>query len=255
MSAQWHAFADLATLTGRMLKHNIRSVDTIMTVLGMPLMILLAFVFVLGGAMDTGPVRYVDFVVPVVLVFCITNGAAYTAFRVNRDATDGMSARFRTMPIARWAITGGHMGAAVVANGASVAALMGVALLIGYRPHATWMGWVVTVALLMATLTAFAAVGVACGLAAKTDEGAIMFMYPLMGLLFVSSGFAPTSTMPVPLRSFADHQPMTPLINAIRGAQLGHVDAGATWVALAWLVGFIVVFSALATAAGRHRRA
>ncbi|MDR1152018.1 MAG: ABC transporter permease [Bifidobacteriaceae bacterium] len=253
MKAWRHGLADLATLTGRMLKHNVRSVDTIMTVLGMPLMILLAFVFVLGGAMNTGPVRYVDFVVPVVLVFCVANGASYTAFRVNRDVTAGMYARFRTMPIARWALTGGHVAASVVANGASVIVLMGDAWLIGYRPHATWAGWAVTAALGLATLAAFSAVGVTCGLVAKTDEGAIMFFYPLMGLLFVSSGFAPTSTMPVALRSFADHQPMTPLIDAIRGAQLGQVESHATWVALAWLVGFIVVFSSVATVAGRRR--
>jgi ABC-2 type transport system permease protein len=249
----WHGLADLATLTGRMLKHNVRSVDTIMTTLGMPLMILLAFVFVLGGAMDTGPVRYVDFVVPVFLVFAVASGVAYTAFRVNQDVSTGIWSRFRTMPIARGALTGGHLAASVAVNAASVAVLVGCAFLVGYRPTATWAGWGLTAVLLLAAIVAFSVMGVACGLAAKTVEGASMFTYPLMALLFVSSGFAPTDTMPGPLRAFADHQPMTPLIDAIRGAQLGRIDVAATWTALAWMAGFVAVFWALASRAARRR--
>ncbi|MDR1799010.1 MAG: ABC transporter permease [Bifidobacteriaceae bacterium] len=244
---------DTMTLAQRMLKHNVRSPDTIMTVLGMPLMFLLAFVFVLGGAMDTGPIRYVDFVVPPVLLFCIAAGVAYTAFRVYRDVTSGMYARFWSMPIARWAVTAGHMVASVIVNGVSVAVLLAVAFAIGYRPKATLGGWLVTVAVLVAALVAFSLMGVAFGLVAKTEEGASMFVYLMIGLLFVSSGFAPTATMAAGLRAFADHQPMTPLIDAIRSAQLGAVDPGTTWLGLAWLAAIAIAFGALANLAGRRR--
>jgi ABC-2 type transport system permease protein len=237
---------DTLTLAGRMLKHNIRSADTIMTVLAMPIMILLAFVYVLGGAMDTGPIRSVNYVVPVVLLMCIASGIAYTAFRVNLDVTSGMYARLRTMPIARSALVGGHILASVIVNSLSVVVLLAVAFGVGYRPNASLAGWAITVSILVATVVAFSVMGVFFGLAAKTNEGAGMFSYLLMGLLFVSSGFAPTDTMPRPLRAFADHQPLTPIINAIRDSQLGQIDSSGLWIALSWLGGIIVVFAALA---------
>jgi ABC-2 type transport system permease protein len=241
-----------------MLRHNIRSMDTIMSVLAMPLMILLAFVFVLGGAMDTGPIRYVDFIVPVVLLLCIASGVAYTAFRVNLDASTGMFARFRTMPIARPALLGGHIVASVIVNAISVAVIGAVSLLIGYRPQADAAGWATTAVLLVLALMAFSVMGVAFGLAAKSVEGASMFSYVLIGLLFVSSGFAPTDTMPSGLRAFADHQPLTAIINAVRDAQLGHLSQTGTMTALAWLLGIVTAFTILAIhanqrAANRHQ--
>jgi len=241
-------------LTTRMLKHNIRSADTIMTVLAMPLMIMLAFVFILGGAMNTGPMRYVDYVVPVVLLFCIATGVSYTAYRVNQDVTSGMFDRFRTMPIARGALIGGHVAASVIANAVSVVVIILVALLCGYRPQAGLTGWVLTVLLLFVTLVAFTVMGVAFGLLAKTNEGSGMFSYLVMALLFVSSGFAPTSTMRAGLRAFADNQPMTPIINTLRDAQFGQVDAGTTVTAFVWLAVVIIVFAVLAGVATKRTR-
>jgi ABC-2 type transport system permease protein len=230
-----NAIADTWTLAVRTLKHNIRSVDTIMTVLAMPLMLLLAFVFVLGGAMDTGPIRYVDFVVPVVLLYVITTGVAYTSFRVNEDVRSGMFTRLRTMPIARGALLGGHTAASVIVNAVSVALIGLFALLIGYRPVAGPAGWALTAGLLLLALVAFSLAGVAFGMVAKTVEGAGMIVYIMMGLLFVSSGFAPTHTMPIPLRVFAEHQPMTAIVNAIRDAQLALPDDGSALAATIWL--------------------
>ena len=109
MSAMTYAVSDTATLTGRMLKHNIRSIDTVMTVLITPIMILLAFVFVIGGAISIPGVKYVDYIMPVILLMTVASGVAYTAFRVNNDVTSGMFARLRTMPIARASILGGHV--------------------------------------------------------------------------------------------------------------------------------------------------
>jgi ABC-2 type transport system permease protein len=237
-----------------MLKHNIRSMDTIMTVLAMPLLILLAFVFVLGGAMDTGSIPYVNFVVPVVLLMCIASGVAYTAFRVNHDVTDGMFTRFRAMPIARPTLVAGHVFASVIVNAVSVAILIAVSFLIGYRPSADVVGWLLTAAILILALLAFSVMGVTFGLVAKTDEGSGMFSYLVIGLLFVSSGFAPTETMPTPLRAFADHQPMTVVINAIRDAQLGIPGSGSAPAAMLWLTGIAIGFSVLAVFANRRLR-
>ncbi|MCL2315704.1 MAG: ABC transporter permease [Actinomycetia bacterium] len=241
-----HALSDTWTLAVRTLKHNLRSADTIVTVLVMPLMILLAFVFVLGGAMNTGQGKYVNFVVPVVLLMCIASGVAYTSYRINLDITTGIFARFRTMPIARTALVGGHVLASVIANAASVVVILGIALAIGYRPHPTGAGWGISLGLLLSSVVAFSAVGVAFGVLAKSNEGAGMFSYILMALLFVSSGFAPTSTMPAGLRAFADHQPLTPIINAIRNAQLGAPLGNDGWLALGWLLVITIVFAVLA---------
>ncbi len=251
---QTRVFKDTWTLTVRMLKHNVRSMDTIMTVLGMPLLTLLAFVYVLGGAMSTGTIRYVDYIVPTVLLICIAGGVAYTAFRVNLDAQGGMFDRLKAMPLARPAIMGGHALASIIVNALSCVIILLVALLIGYHPEATIWGWIVGIVLLLLSLCAFTALGTAFGVIAKTAEGSGMFSYVVIGLLFVSSGFAPTTTMPAPLQVFADYQPMTPVINAIRDSLLG-LDPGVNvWVAIVWLVAFTLLFSALGIAQLRKRR-
>lgn len=256
MSAIAYSVSDTATLTGRMLKHNVRSIDTVMTVLITPIMILLAFVFVIGGAIDIPGVKYVDYIMPVILLMTVASGVAYTAFRVNNDVTSGMFARLRTMPIARSSILGGHVVASVVINAVSVALVFAFGLLVGYRPQATMNGWLTTIGLLLLTLVAFTTVGVAFGLISASAEGSSMFSYLLLALLFISSGFAPTSTMSTGLQAFADHQPMTPLIDSLRTTQLGQPAGTDPWVAAAWLAAITVVFALLAhRASGRPPRA
>lgn len=240
-----HLFGDTWTLTVRMLKHNIRSMDTVMTVVGMPLLILLLFVFVLGGAMDTGSTSYINYVVPAVLLVCIASGVSYTAFRVNADILSGIFDRLRTMPIARSAFVGGHVLSSVIVNGISCLALFLIALLIGYRPGADIAGWGIALGLLLFALIAFATIGVAFGIMAKSSEGSGMFSYLLIGLMFVSSGFAPTSTMPPALQIFADVQPMTPIINSLRNALLGQSVDAQIAAAIGWLLVLTVAFSLL----------
>ncbi|MBM6621963.1 ABC transporter permease [Micrococcaceae bacterium RIT802] len=249
-----HAIGDTAALSGRMLRHNIRSIDTIMTVLATPVLILLAFVFVIGGAIDIPGVRYVDYIVPVVVLMCVASGVSYTAYRINQDVSSGMMTRFLTMPIARSAILGGHTLASVAVNGVSVALVLLISGLVGYRPRADAAGWGLTIGLLLLVLIGFTLMGVTFGLAARTVEGASLFSYLLIGLLFVSSGFAPTDTMPAGLRVFADHQPLTPIINALREAQLGQATTS-MWAALAWSAGICLVFGVLAQLAARRSTA
>jgi ABC-2 type transport system permease protein len=248
MNALTYAVSDTVTLAVRMLKHNIRSIDTIMTVLITPIMILLTFVFVIGGAITIPGFTYVDFITPVILLMTIASGVAYTAFRVNNDVTSGMFARLRTMPIARAAILGGHVVASVIINAVSVVIVFAFVLLVGYRPHADLGGWLAAIGLLLLTLIAFTTIGVAFGLIAQSAEGSSMFSFLLLGLLFVSSGFAPTSTMSTGLRVFADHQPMTPLIDALRSAQLGQPYSADLWIAAVWLTGITIGFALLAHA-------
>lgn len=252
MSALTYAVSDTSWLTGRMLKHNIRSLDTIMTVLITPILILLAFVYVIGGAITIPGITYVDYIMPVILLMTIASGVAYTAFRVNNDVTSGMFARLRTLPIARASILGGHVVASVIINAISLLIVFAFGLLVGYRPHTNLSGWLATIGLLLLTLVALTTIGVTFGLIAKTAEGASMFSYLLLGLLFVSSGFAPTATMPTGLRMFADHQPMTPLIDALRTAQLGQPVAANLWIAAAWLAGITIGFALLAHTAGNR---
>lgn len=252
MSALSYAASDTAALTGRMLKHNIRSLDTIMTVLITPIMILLAFVFVIGGAISIPGITYVNYIMPVILLMTIASGVAYTAFRVNNDVTSGMFARLRTLPIARASILGGHIVASVIINAVSVVIVFAFGLLAGYRPTANPAGWLATLALLLLALVAFTTIGVTFGLISKTAEGSSIFSYLLLGLLFVSSGFAPTDTMPAGLGAFADHQPMTPLLNALRSAQLGQPMSDDLWIAAAWLVAITIGFAILAQTTSRR---
>ena len=248
------ALSNTVVLTGRVLKHSLRSTDTIITVVIMPLAIMLAFVFVLGGAMKAVPGNYVDYVVPVVLFFAIASGVAYTSYHVNQDVLTGMFDRFRTMPIAHSALVGGHIVASVVANALTVVIVIGVAFVCGYRPHPGAVGGLVMVALLLATLIAFSVMGVAFGLAARSTDTASIYSYLLMGLLFVSSGFAPTATMPAGLAAFASHQPLTPIIDAVRDAQSGLVNAGTTWLAFGWLAVIVVFFAVFAVWASKRSR-
>jgi len=248
------AISNTLVLTGRVLKHSTRSTDTIITVVIMPVAIMLAFVFVLGGAMKAVPGNYVDYVVPVVLLLAIASGVAYTSYHVNQDVTTGMFDRLRTMPIARAALVGGHIVASVVANAVTVIIVVCVAFLCGYRPHPGPLGGLLMVALLLVALIAFSVMGTAFGLAARSTDTASIYSYLLMGLLFVSSGFAPTETMPKGLAAFANYQPMTPILDAVRGAQSGQIDGGITLVAFVWLVVIVLVFAGYAVWAIRRSR-
>ena len=248
------AMSNTVVLAGRVLKHSLRSTDTIITVVIMPVAIMLAFVFVLGGAMKAVPGNYVDYVVPVVLFFAIASGVAYTSYHVNQDVLTGMFDRFRTMPIAHSALVGGHIVASVVANACTVVIVIGVAFVCGYRPHPGVVGGLVMVALLLCVLIAFSVMGVAFGLVAKSADTASIYSYLLMGLLFVSSGFAPTDTMPKGLAAFANNQPLTPIIDAVRGAQSGQVNACTTWLAFGWLAVIVVFFAVFAVWASKRSR-
>ena len=232
---------DTAVLTGRTLRHVTRSVDTIITTAIMPVAIMLMFVYVLGGAIDTGPVRYVDYMLPGILLITVASGISYTAFRLFMDMKGGIFERFQSMPIARSGVLWAHVLTSLVANVISLVIVVGVALLMGFRSGAGVLAWLGVAGILLLFTLALTWVAVIPGLSAKSVEGAGAFSYPLIFLPFVSSAFVPTATMPGPVRWFAENQPVTPIVGAIRDLFAGQPVGNDIWIALAWCVGLLMV--------------
>lgn len=236
-----HIVTDTGVLTGRSLRHILRSPDTIITTTIMPIGFMLLFVFVFGGAIRTGTDSYVNYLLPGILLITIASGIAYTAFRLFLDMKGGIFERFQSMPIARAAALWAHVLTSLVSNLVSLVVVVGVALIMGFRSGAGILAWLAVAGILVLFTLALTWVAVIPGLTAKSPDGASAFSYPLIFLPFVSSAFVPTGTMPGPVRAFAEHQPVTAIVNAIRNL-LGEQPVGADiWVALAWCVGILVL--------------
>lgn len=249
-----HAVSDTRILTGRSLRHILRSPDTIITTAVTPIALLLLFVFVLGGAIRTGTASsYVDYLLPGILLITIASGVAYTAYRLFLDLHSGILDRFRSMPIARSSVLWAHVLTSVVANLAAVAIVISVALLIGFRTGASVLAWVAVVGLLTLVTLTLTWLAVIVGLAARTVDGASAFSYPLIFLPFISSAFVPTDSMPGPVAWFAENQPTTALVDTLRALFAQQPVGSDIWIALAWLLGIFVVSCAAAGALYRRR--
>ncbi|MER7128425.1 ABC transporter permease [Streptosporangium saharense] len=236
-----HFLGDTAVLLGRSLRHVTRSVDTVITTAIMPVAMMLMFVYVFGGAINTGTGSYVDYLLPGILLITVASGIAYTAFRLFTDLKSGVFERFQSMPTARSAVLWAHVLTSLVANLISLAIVMLVALAMGFRSSAPVTAWLSVVGILILFTLALTWIAVIPGLSAKTVEGASAFSYPLIFLPFLSSAFVPTATMPGPLRLFAEHQPVTSIVNAIRALFTEQPVGTDIWIALAWCVGILVV--------------
>jgi ABC-2 type transport system permease protein len=248
-----HFLSDTATLTGRSLRHILRSPDTIVTTAVMPIAFLLLFVFVFGGAIDTGTESYVDYLLPGILLITVASGIAYTAYRLFLDMQSGIFERFQSMPIARSSVLWAHVITSLVANMISLAVVVGVALLIGFRSGAGPLVWLAVAGILVLFTLALTWIAVIAGLAAKTVDGASAFSYPLIFLPFLSSAFVPTESMPGPVRWFAENQPVTSIVNAIRDLFAQQSVGADLWVALAWCVGILVVAYVVAMASYKRK--
>jgi ABC-2 type transport system permease protein len=248
-----HFFGDTAVLLGRSLRHVTRSLDTVLTVAIMPIALMLLFVYVFGGAIHTGSQRYVDYLLPGILLITIATGISYTAYRLFMDLQSGIFERFQSMPIARSSVLWAHVLTSVVSTVVSLVIVTVVAVLIGFRSSAGVTAWLAVAAVLVLFALVLTWLAVIAGLSAKTVDGAGAFAYPLIFLPFVSSAFVATDTMPRPVQVFADHQPVTSVVDTIR-ALLAQQPVGADlWPALAWCLGILVVAYALAMAAYRRR--
>ena len=248
-----HFLGDTAVLLGRSLRHIIRSVDTVITTTVMPIAFLLLFVYVFGGAIETGSDSYVNYLLPGILLITIASGIAYTAYRLFLDLQGGIFERFQSMPIARSAVLWAHVLTSLVANLVSLAVVVGVALLMGFRTGSNALGLLAVLGILVLFTLALTWIAVLPGLTAKSVDGASAFSYPLIFLPFISSAFVPTESMPGPVRAFAEHQPVTSIVNAIRDLFAGQPVGTDIWTALAWCVGVLVVAYVFATITYRRR--
>jgi ABC-2 type transport system permease protein len=234
-------FKDLSVMFGRSMRHILRSMDTIITVCITPIAMMLLFVYVFGGAIETGTKNYVNYLLPGILLMAIGSGIAYVAYRLFIDKQRGIFERFHSMPIARSTVLWGHVFTSVISNGISVVVIILVALLMGFRSSAGILDWLAVFGILGVFTLALTWVAVIAGLAAKTPDGAGAFSYPIIFLPFISSSFVPTDTMPAAVRAFAEHQPVTPIVEAIRNLLANQPVGNDIWIALAWCIAIIVV--------------
>src|SRR6266511_774724 len=248
-----HTFGDTAALLGRSLRHISRSPDTIITTAVMPIAFMLLFVYVLGGAIETGTDSYVNYLLPGILLITIASGISSTAYRLFMDMKSGIFERFQSMPIARSSVLWAHVLTSVVANLVSLVVVVGVALLMGFRSGAGVLAWLAVAGILILFTLALTWLAVIPGLTATSVDGASAFSYPLIFLPFISSAFVLTSTMPGPVRAFAEHQPVTSLVNAIRDLYAQQPVGTDIWIALGWCVGILVVAYALAMVTYRRK--
>jgi ABC-2 type transport system permease protein len=238
---QSHFFSDISVMLGRSMRHIFRSLDTIITVTITPIAMMLLFVYVFGGAIQTGTANYVNYLVPGILLIAIASGISYTAYRLFTDVQRGIIERFRSMPIAPSTLLWGHVLTSLVSNAISVVVIILVALIMGFRSSAGILSWLAVVGILALFTLALTWVAVIAGLTAKSTDGAAAFSYPLIFLPFISSAFVPTRSMPLVVRVFAENQPVTAIVNTIRALLYGQPVSQEIWAALAWCVGILVV--------------
>jgi ABC-2 type transport system permease protein len=245
--------SDAITMTGRGMRLTVRKPDALITAFMLPVLLMLMFVYLFGGAVSIGT-RYVTYVVPGVMVLCAITGAASTAVTVCQDMTGGIIDRFRSMNVPGPVIVGGHIVASLARNALSTVLMFGVAYAIGFRPHATVAGFLGAAGILLLFVAAVSWLCAAIGLATTSPEAANSAMF-LMFLAYASSAFVPVRTMPSCLRGFAAHQPITPITESIRALLLGHPAGSQLCIALAWCCGILVVSVAGSALLFRRRTA
>ena len=237
---------DTAVLLKRSLRHILRSPDTIITTAVTPIAMLLLFVYVFGSAIDVGGASYVNYLLPGILLITVASGIAYTAFRLFTDVSGGVFERFQSMPIARSAVLWSHVLTSVVANLTSLVLVVAVALAMGFRSGAGVLAWLAVLGIMVLFTLALTWLAVIPGLTAKSVDGVSGFSYPLIFLPFISSAFVPTAGMPGPVRWFAEHQPVTSIVNTIRDLYAEQPLGNDGWIAVAWCLGLLLVAYALA---------
>ncbi len=248
-----HVLSNTGVMLGRSIRHVTRSMDTIITVTIMPIAFMLLFRFVFGGAIQAGTDNYTNYLMPGILLIAISSGISYTGFRLFNDMQSGIFERFHSMPIARSAVLWGHVLTSVVSNAISVVVIIGVGLLMGFRTSAGVLDWLAVAGILVLFTLSLTWVAMIAGLAASSTDGATAFSYPLIFLPFISSAFVPTATMPGPVRAFAENQPVTSIVNAIRALFEQQPVGNDIWIALGWCAAILVVAYAFAMRVYRRK--
>ncbi|WP_449278417.1 ABC transporter permease [Leucobacter sp. GX24907] len=227
----------------RSLRHSLRDGESLLMAITLPVMLMLLFTFVFGGALDPAG-GYVDYIVPGIILLCAGFGASSTAVYVANDMKTGIIDRFRTMPLRSGAVLTGHVVASLVRNLLATGVVIGVALALGFRPTASPLAWLAALALVALYILAITYLFAAIGLASGSPEAANGYGFILLFLPYLSSAFVPVSTMPRWLQPIAEHQPVTPIIETIRGLLMGSPLDAHPWIALAWCLAILVVATA-----------
>lgn len=249
-----HFLRATAALTGRSLTHVRRSPDTILTTALTPIAMMLLFVHVFGGAIRTGTRgEYVDYLLPGILVMTVASGIAYTAYRLYTDIDGGIFDRLRSLPVARSSLLWSHVLTSVVANLAALVLVVLVALLMGFRSGAGVTAWLGVAGILGLFTLALTWLALVPGLVATSADAVSGFGFPLVFLPFVSSAFVPTAGMPGPVRWFAEHQPVTPMVEAMRSLYAEQPAGDDLRLAVVWCLGLLVVAYLLAVRTYRRR--
>lgn len=239
-------------LSARCVRLSRRNIDALLTAVLLPVMIMVTFVHLFGGAIDTGT-AYVTYVVPGVMLLCAAFGSAGTAMSVSLDLNTGVIDRLRSLDVGGFALLSGHVAASLVRNAVSSLLVLGVAVLIGFRPTASATDWVLAAAVVALFVLAISWFSAAVGLLTRSPEAASGLTFVVMFLPYASSGFVPVDTMPGWLQRFAQHQPVTPVIETLRGLLTGTPVGASGWQAVAWCLGIVVVFAAASGVLFRRR--
>ncbi len=224
----------------RNFKHLTRNPTSVFNAVLMPIIIMLMFVYMFGDAFDVG-VDYIDYATPGLILLAVCYGLGGTATAVNSDMTKGIINRFKVMDVSRGAVLTGHVVASVLTNVIAIAALVGVAYLLGFSPAASLLDWLGVAGVVVLLAVAAGWFTVALGLSAKSPETAGMAAVPLVMLPFFSSAIVPADKMGPGLRQFAEYQPFTPIIETMRGLLNGAPDTTDAVVAAAWCVAIALV--------------
>ena len=244
--------SDSMIMLRRNFKHTVRNPVAVFNAVLFPIVLMLMFVYVIGGAFNVG-VKYIDYATPGMIVLAICYGLSATALAVNSDMTKGIINRFKVMDISRSAVLSGHVVATMLRSLVAIAAIMGVAFALGFRSPASFLEWLGAIGLIVLVSFAASWLTVALGLAAKTPESAGMAIVPLILLPFLSSAIVPVATMGAGVRQFAEYQPFTPIIETLRGLLAGTPSAGDAVAAVAWCAGTAIVGYLLALSTFKKR--
>jgi len=241
MSTITAPLTDSATMLRRNFKHTMRDPVVLFNAILFPIVMMFMFVYVLGDGFNVGGGDYIDYAAPGMIMLALCYGMGATATAVNSDMTKGIINRFRTMNISRGAVLTGHVVSTVLRTVVGMAAIVGVAFLMGFSPAATFPQWLGVAGILVLTVFAVTWLTIAFGLVAKTPESAGFFAVPLIMLPFFSSAIIPADKMGPGIKQFAEYQPFTPIIETVRGLFNGTPSTGDTIAALAWCVGIGVI--------------
>lgn len=225
---------------GRSLRHSLRNVEALIMAIMLPILLMLLFTYVFGGAIDPSG-DYVNYVVPGIILLCAGFGSSSTAVDVATDMTNGIIDRFRTMPIRSVSVVAGHVAASLARNLLATCIVIGVALLVGFRPSAGAWEWIAALGVIVLFILTYTWLFAAIGLVTGSPSAASGYGFALLFLPYLSSAFVPTNTMPSWLQGFANHQPITPVIETIRGLLAGTPIGDNGWWAIGWCAAILLI--------------